>query len=164
MIVAAVAVLLVQSAVVWETPPEAAAPAPVAEQPVVQVPEWARSDPFAYERARCSPLVRGDKPLETCQAETRAMLAAALGDDLPDALRPAGADGDCQMMRESSGGSAYALQCGPQRRDAPVASQLQEQDCRSRPDRRGGFTSECRPVVEPGEKKDGLRLRLWGDD
>jgi len=166
MLVHAVIVALLQQtpSVVWQDAapvPEAAEPAPAAA--AVEIPDWARADPFAYERSRCSPLVRGDASLETCQAQTRAALAAALGDDLPAALRPSGSADDCQMMREAAGGSAYAVQCGPQRRDAAVARPLQEQDCRPRPDSRGGFSSECRPVVQ-GQEQEGLRLKLWGDD
>ena len=105
MIIAAVALLLVQQtvpSVTWQEAEPAPAVAPAT--PSIDLPDWARADPFAYERARCSPLVRGETPLETCQAETRLTLAAALGDALPEALRPAGAPEDCQMMREASGG------------------------------------------------------------
>lgn len=165
MLIHALIVALLQQtpSVVWQdAAPPAAAEAPAATAPAVDIPDWARADPFAYERSRCSPLVRGDTPLETCQAETRARLAAAMGDDLPAALRPSGSPDDCQMMREAGGGSAYAVQCGDQRRDAAPSRPLQEQDCRPRPDGRGGFTSQCRPVVE-GQEKEGLSLRLWGD-
>lgn len=162
MIAAAFAVLLLQQSapgVVWETPPPAA---PVeAAAPSHTVPEWGVADPFGYERARCSPLVRGDKPLAACQAEVRGQLALALGDALPEALRPAGMAGDCQMMQAAGGGSAYAVQCGPQSRAVSASSLPQEQDCRSRPVE-GGFSSECRPVN--GKEDKGLSLRLWGDD
>ncbi len=164
MIIAAVALLLVQQvapSITWQEAPAAAPTTPAA---IVDLPDWARADPFAYERARCSPLVRGDTPLETCQAETRFILAAALGDDLPAALRPTGAPDDCQMMREASGGSAYAVQCGARPRDAIAAPVLQEQDCRPRPDQRGGFSAECRPVTPSRDDEEGLKIKLWSDD
>lgn len=166
MLLAALAHLMLQSpapppaVVVWDAPAPVAAETPPAASSGPAVPEWGRADPFGYERARCNPMVRGDTPLETCQAETRNALAAALGDDLPDALRPPGMAGDCQMVQASEGGSDYALQCGDRPR-GPVASAVpQEMDCRPRPDR-GGFTSECRPV---NAEEKGLKLRLWGDD
>lgn len=150
-------------AVVWDQPAPAAevAPAPPAAA-TSSLPAWALADPFAYERARCSPMVRGDTPLETCQAETRAQLALALGDALPDALKPVGAPDDCRMAREAAGGFVYARQCGPQQRSGAALTQPVEQDCRPRPARGGGFTSECRPVS--GQEGEGLKLRLWGDD
>jgi len=163
MIAAAFALLLLQQTapnVVWETPaqePVVEAPAPA---PAHTVPDWGLADPFGFERARCSPLVRGAKPLGVCQTEVREQLALALGADLPEALRPAGMAGDCQMMRKASGGSDYAGKCGPQSRAAAAASPLREMDCRPRPVE-GGFSSECRPV-EGGERK-GLSLTLWGD-
>ena len=163
MIAAAFAILLLQQTaptVVWETPaaaPTAAPPEPAASH---SVPAWGLADPFGFERARCSPLVRGDTPMQTCQAEVRAQLALAMGPDLPEALRPSGMAGDCQMMQASAGGSSYAVQCGPQSRTANAPSGLREMDCRPRPTQ-GGFTSECRPV--DGADKKGLSLTLWGD-
>ena len=107
-----------------------------------------------------NPMVRGDTPLDVCQSQVRSALAAALGDDLPDALRPPGMAGDCQMIRASAGGSDYAVQCGPQSRTTAAPSSLREMDCRPRPVQ-GGFSSECRPV--DGADKKGLSLTLWGD-
>lgn len=164
MIIAAVALLLVQQgapSTTWgeAAPAEPAVPATMA----VDLPDWARADPFAYERARCSPLVRGETPLEVCQAETRFILAAALGAALPAALRPSGAPDDCQMMRGASGGSAYAVQCGARPRDALIAPVPQEQDCRPRPDPRGGFDTGCRPVSPARDDAEGLKIKLWGD-
>lgn len=161
----ALALLLQQTApaIVWDQPAPAVEPAPVAAVATASsLPEWARTDPFAYERARCSPMVRGDTPLETCQAETRAELALALGDALPDALKPASMPDDCRMTREAGGGSPYARQCGPQQRTgAPLATPV-EQDCRTRPARGGGFTSECRPTSR--QEGEGLTIRLGGDN
>ena len=165
MIAAAFALVLMQEAapsVVWETsaaePPATAATA-VAPATPHSVPAWGLADPFGFERARCSPLVRGAKSMETCQTEVRAQLATALGPDLPEALRPAGMAGDCHMMQASAGGGAYSIQCGPQSRAASAPSGLREMDCRPRPVE-GGFSSECRPVDETGKK--GMSLILWG--
>ena len=52
------------------------------------LPQWARDDPFAWERARCHPQIRGETPLESCQFRVRQQLMAELGDGLPAALRP----------------------------------------------------------------------------
>ncbi|MFA4939537.1 hypothetical protein [Brevundimonas sp.] len=109
MIAAAFALLLFQQpapTVVCET----AAPEPVVETPATpaqhSVPAWGLADPFGFERARCSPLVRGAKLMETCQTEVREQLALAMGPDLPEALRPSGMAGDCQMIQANAGGSA----------------------------------------------------------
>ncbi len=165
MIAAAFTLLLLQQTaptVVWDAPATAPATAPAPPEPAAShsVPAWGLADPFGFERARCSPLVRGETPMQTCQAEVRAQLALAMGPNLPEALRPSGMAGDCQMMQASAGGSAYAVQCGPQSRPTNAPSGLQEMDCRPRPTQ-GGFTSECRPV--DGADKKGLSLTLWGD-
>ncbi|NBB63056.1 hypothetical protein GVN18_27700 [Pseudomonas sp. ODNR1LW] len=161
MLAALVLLLAPQAAptVVWETspPPAAEAPPPTAHN----VPAWGVADPFGYERARCSPQLRGERSLEVCQAEVRAQLAAALGPDLPDALRPSGMAGECQMTQAEERGAAYGLQCGPQTRTAAESPLPKEVDCRPRPER-GGFSSECRPVGAAEEK--GLKLKLWGND
>jgi len=104
MIAAAFALLILQQAaptVVWYAPaPEAVVetPAPPFEH---NVPAWGLADPFGFERARCSPLVRGQKSMAECQTEVRDQLAIAMGSDLPEALRPSGMAGDCQMIRAS---------------------------------------------------------------
>jgi hypothetical protein len=160
---AALALLLVPQAapaVVWETSPPAVAEAP-ALSVTHTVPAWGLADPFGYERARCSPQLRGERSLEVCQAEVRSQLALALGPDLPDALRPAGMAGDCQMTQAAERGSPYGLQCGPQSRAPTDAPLPKEVDCRPRPVE-GGFSSECRPVGATDDK--GLKLRLWGND
>lgn len=163
MIAAAFALLMLQQtapSVVWDAP----APAAVVETPAAtvshNVPAWGLADPFGFERARCSPLVRGAKSMEICQAEVREQLALAMGPDLPEALRPTGMAGDCQMIQASAGGSAYAVQCGPQSRAVSAASNLREMDCRPRPVE-GGFSSECRPIDTTASK--GLSLKLWGN-
>ncbi|WP_292070799.1 hypothetical protein [Brevundimonas sp. UBA7534] len=143
----------------------ASAPVPAAETIAssegATVPEWALTDPFGYERARCNPMARGETPLDVCQSRVRSALAASLGDDLPDALRPPGMAGDCQMVQAAAGGSDYGLQCGDRPRNATASAAPQEMDCRPRPEG-GGFSSECRPVN--GLQSKGLKLRLWGDD
>jgi hypothetical protein len=121
------------------------------------VPDWARTNPFGYERAQCSPLVRGDEALASCQARVRRQLAEVLGDDLPAALRPAAVE-NCRPA-DAGGG----VVCGPERRearsDAPV---LVEQTCTNRPTPEG-FSSECRPVSQT-ESRGGLSLRLGRRD
>lgn len=163
MIAAAFALLLFQQpapSVVWESP--AVEPVVETSAPTVQhsIPAWGLADPFGFERARCSPLVRGAKSMETCQTEVREQLALAMGPDLPEALRPSGMTGDCQMIQANASGSDYAIQCGPQSRAASAPSALRELDCRPRPVD-GGFSSECRPVDATASK--GLSLKLWGD-
>ncbi|WP_295169148.1 hypothetical protein [uncultured Brevundimonas sp.] len=160
---AAFALLILQQTaptVVWDAPaPEAVVETP-APPPAHNVPAWGLADPFGFERARCSPLVRGEASMAECQTEVREQLAIAMGPDLPEALRPSGMAGDCQMIRASTGGSDYAVQCGPQSRMAAATASLREMDCRPRPVQ-GGFSSECRPV--DGADKKGLSLTLWGD-
>ncbi|MBB5771365.1 hypothetical protein HNP47_001334 [Brevundimonas vesicularis] len=163
MIAAAFALLILQQTaptVVWETPAAESVVETPAPLPQHNVPAWGLADPFGFERARCSPLVRGQKSMAECQTEVREKLAIAMGPDLPEALRPSGMAGDCQMIRASAAGSDYAVQCGPQSRTAAAASSLREMDCRPRPVE-GGFSSECRPV--DGADKKGLSLTLWGD-
>lgn len=167
MIAAAIATLFLMQqpapTIVWETPaPEVPAEAP-APAPQHNVPDWGVADPFGFERARCNPVIRGDKPLDVCQAEVRTQLALALGDKLPDALRPVGMADNCQMRRNEADGSAYAVLCAPPPRSTITSSVPQEMDCRSRPDRNGGgFTSECRPVS--GAEEKGASIKLWGND
>lgn len=163
MIAAAFASLILQQTaptMVWDAPaPEAVVETP-APPPQHSVPAWGLADPFGFERARCSPLVRGQKSMAECQIEVREELVIAMGPDLPEALRPSGMAGECQMIRASAAGSDYAVQCGPQSRGAAAPSSLREMDCRPRPVE-GGFSSECRPV-DAADKK-GLSLTLWGD-
>lgn len=118
------------------------------------LPDWARENPFGYERAECSPMIRGEEPLSACQARVRSLLLAELGEDLPAALRPAAVE-NCRPS-DTGGG----VVCGPQRRaarsDGPV---LVEQDCSNRVTREG-FSSECRPVGQ-GEER-GVSITLFG--
>lgn len=104
-----------QPTIIWaspnaEVPP---APAPAAAAPVA-LPEWALADPYAWERAECSPLVRGDEPLETCQSRVRVTLTSVLGDKTPAGLRAQDGDEDCARMAVGTSGS-YAAVCGAAR-------------------------------------------------
>lgn len=158
------AVMMLQVApggVVWEQP---ASPTPTAEAPAAPVPDlpdWAKADPFGWERAQCSPLVRGDEEMTTCQARVRADLFAVLGDDLPEGLKPSPTPLDCGPQPDGN----YALACNAPRRE-PAIQQAPEQDCRTRPQRQGSggvaWTQDCRPLSS-GEQ-DGLRIRLGGRD
>lgn len=157
------AVMMLQSApggVVWEqpatTPPAADAPA----APLPDLPDWARADPFGWERAQCSPLVRGSEEMGACQARVRADLFAVLGDDLPEALKPSPTPLDCGPQPDGN----YALACNAPRRE-PAIRQAPEQDCRTRPQRQGqgvAWTQDCRPLSSGDQ--EGLRLRLGGRD
>lgn len=173
MLAVAFAVMLQQTAplpaatgqVVWETPVpvEAAQPAAVDLPPI---PDSARADPWGYERAECSPLIRSSQEtLEACQARVRVTLAAHLGSALPAGLAPAGATNDC---RQEAAGDRYALQCGAPSRPQRPATVLEERSCETRPRAQaaGGvaWTEECRPASGRREDGDGLKVRLGGRD
>lgn len=140
-------------------------PAPAVEAPVAAaappLPAWALADPFAWERAQCSPMIRKDTTLEACQARVRTDLAANLGDALPAALRPPAVQ-ECRRTEDG-----YAVNCGAPARPGRSEPVLREQDCSTRMvrQREGGaaFTSDCRPVAGE-ERQDGLRIRLGGSD
>lgn len=163
----AMAMVLQQTAggaVIWEAPAPAAQPAPAAETATRDLPAWALADPFGWERAECSPMMRRDTSLEACQARVRGELHAALGDRLPAGLLPADTPVPCLATPGEDG--AYPVQCGvPERRGTVVAS-VQAPDCRPRPTRQGGavaFVTECRTET-PGNDQGGLTLRLFGKD
>jgi hypothetical protein len=161
------AVILQQAAtsqVVWETPAPAPPPAIPAAAPAI--PDWARTDPYGYERSECSPLLRAaSESLEACQARVRNALAANLGDDLPAGLASANAADNC---RQEAAGDRYALQCGAPSRAGPASSRLVERTCETRPrvQPQGGvaWSEECRPADGDKPAEDGLRIRLGGDD
>lgn len=152
--------------VVWETPAPVETVPAVAIVDLPAIPDSARADPYGYERAECSPLIRkAEESMEACQARVRLVLAAHLGDALPAGLAPVGAANDC---RQAAAGDRYALQCGaPSRPDRAVAA-LEEQSCETRPRAQpnGGvaWTEECRPASGRRPAEDGLRLRLGGRD
>lgn len=170
MLAVVLAVLLQQAApaatdqVVWETPaPVEAAIAPAVEIPTI--PDSARADPYGYERAECSPLIRKvAESMEACQQRVRVALAANLGAALPAGLAPTGATDEC---RQEAAGDRYALQCGaPRRADRPAAV-MEERTCETRPraQPRGGvaWTEECRPASGV-HTDEGLTVRLGGRD
>lgn len=162
------AVMLQQAAtgqVVWETP----APPPaeiVAAADLPPIPDSARADPWGYERAECSPLIRkAEESMEACQARVRITLAAHLGDALPAGLAPTGTPDEC---RREAAGDRYALQCGaPSRPDRPTTV-LEERSCETRPrvQPQGGvaWTEECRPASGVRADDEGLKIRLGGRD
>ncbi|MDI1327286.1 MAG: hypothetical protein PSV23_10865 [Brevundimonas sp.] len=148
--------------VVWEAPPP---PPPAAPVEIPAIPDSARADPYGYERAECSPLIRkAAESMEACQARVRTALAANLGADLPPGLAPAGAPDECRL---AAAGDRYALQCGAPDRPVRAAVTPQEQTCESRPRARpqGGvaWTEECRPADGRAPTQEGLRIKLGGD-
>ena len=163
------AVILQQTAtgqVVWQTP---APPEPVAVETTAAaptIPDWARSDPYGYERSECSPLVRkAEESMEACQARVRSALAAHLGDALPIGLAAGNAADQC---RQEAAGDRYALQCGAPGRAGVAAPRLVDRTCETRPraQREGGVTwvEECRPADGSEPPEEGLRIRLGGED
>jgi hypothetical protein len=165
---AVISALMLQQAatgqVVWSEPAPAAPPAQ-ATVDAARIPDSARADPYGYERAQCSPLIRSStETLEACQARVRSVLAANMGDALPPGLAPSGAVDAC---RQEAAGDRYALQCGaPDRPDRPTGG-LEERTCESRPQAlpQGGvaWTEVCRPASGQRDADDGLTLRLGND-
>lgn len=161
------AALLQQAAtgqVVWQAPlPPPVEAAPPADIPAI--PDYARADPYGYERAECSPLVRrADETLEACQQRVRVALAANLGADLPARLAPAGAADNC---RQEADGDRYALQCGAPSRSVPPGPDLRVRSCTTRPraTEKGSVTYEEVCTLGGEEVRDeGLRIRLSGND
>ncbi len=152
--------------VVWETPAPVAPAEPVVAADIPAIPDSARADPWGYERAECSPLIRtAEESMEACQARVRVILAAHLGDALPVGLTPAGAPDEC---RQEAAGDRYALQCGAPARAARPTAVLEERNCETRPraQPQGGvaWTEECRPASGRREDDEGLRIRLGGED
>lgn len=169
MFVIVLAVLLQQAAsgqVVWETPglvEPAQAAAPV---DIPAIPDSARADPYGYERAECSPLIRkAEESMESCQQRVRVALAANLGAALPAGLTPAGGADNC---RQEAAGDRYALQCGSPTRTERPAAVLEERICETRPrvQPQGGlaWSEDCRPASGRREEGDGLKIRLAGRD
>ncbi len=150
------AVMLQQAAagqVVWEEPPP---PPPAAPVGIPAIPDSARADPYGYERAECSPLIRkASESMEACQARVRTALAANLGADLPPGLAPPGAPDACRL---AAVGDRYALQCGAPDRPARAALAPQEQTCETRPQARpqGGVPGPR----NAGRPTDGRRRRM----
>ena len=151
---------------VWETPAPVEAAQPVAAVDLPAIPDSARADPYGYERAECSPLIRSSQEtLEACQARVRVLLAAHLGAALPAGLTPVGAPEEC---RQEAAGDRYALQCGAPARAVRPMAVLEERNCETRPraQPQGGvaWSEECRPASGRREEEDGLKIRLGGQD
>ncbi len=162
------AVILQQAAagqVVWQEP--ASSPPPIIEAPAAPaLPDWARADPYGYERSECSPLMRkANESLEACQTRVRAALALDLGDAVPPGL--AGAD-PAEQCRQEAAGDRYALQCGAPSRRGVATPRLVERTCETRPQaqREGGvaWVEECRPADGSKPPEEGLSIRLGGRD
>lgn len=169
MLAAVIALLLQQVSpaaadqVVWSEPPPPAAAA-VEALPPPPIPESARTDPFGYERAQCSPLIRSaDESLESCQARVRTVLAAHLGDALPVGLAPGPAAEACRQEAE---GDRYGLQCGAPSRSGRASAVLDERICETRPRAQPGggvvWEEQCRPASRRDQRDEGLTIR-WGD-
>jgi hypothetical protein len=169
MLAIVLAVTLQQAAagqVVWETPAQVDPAEAAAPVDIPAIPDSARADPYGYERAECSPLIRkADESMEACQQRVRVALAANLGPALPAGLTPAGGADNC---RQEAAGDRYALQCSaPARTDRPAAV-LEERICETRPrvQAQGGvaWTEDCRPASGRRDEDEGLRIRLGGRD
>jgi len=128
------------------------------------LPQWARDDPFAWERARCHPQIRGDTPLGSCQFRVRQQLVAELGENLPEALRPTTALEACARAQADAG---FAVQCDqPREMRGPSTPQLREPArCSTRPRARpdGGVVWE-EVCDTPRDADDRLRIKLSGQN
>ncbi len=162
LMILALTVVLQQVAVVWETPPPAAEVSPSPALLAPDLPAWALADPFGWERAQCSPLLRGAISMEDCQSKVRTELSAALGDRLPAGLRPPGEPVPCLATPDDTG--AYPVQCGLPERAAARTVTPRIADCRTRPTRQGGavaFVTECEPEEDEAR---GLTFKLGRED
>ena len=162
MLIAFALAMVLQQAVVWETPAPTSDPQPAETASTVSdLPDWALADPFGWERSQCSPLVSRE-PLDVCQTRVRADLSVALGDKLPAGLRPAGEPVPCLATPGDDG--KYPLQCGTPERQAAATVTPTIPDCRPRAERQGGsvaFVTDCRPANASDE---GLTFRVGGRD
>lgn len=169
MIAAVFAALMMQQAapaVVWQdaTARPAAEP-PVPAEAAPALPDWARADPYAYERAQCSPMIRSAaESQEACQARVRVVLAANMGQDLPQGMRTMAAADAC---RQEAAGDRYALQCGAPSRSLPAGPNLQERQCTTRPTVNGrgavSFSEDCTQGAT-SSRDEGLKLTFGRDD
>ena len=92
----------------------------------------------------------------------RTELSAALGDQLPAGLRPAGEPVPCLATPGDDG--KYPVQCGTPERRAAATVTPTIPDCRPRAQSQGGsvaFVTDCRPE---GADKGGLSFTLGGRD
>lgn len=160
------ALMLQQAAtgqVVWATP--LPTPEPVAAVEAPPIPDWARADPYGYERSECSPLIRSaSETMETCQSRVRFALAANLGTELPDGLRPTGSLDNC---RQEAAGDRYATQCGAQARTVPAGPDLADRNCTTRPAVTGrgavAFSETCNRGGSE-TREEGLKFTFGGRD
>ena len=167
MLIAALAALLLQQSagtIAWDTPVAADPEAPAqAAQPVSTLPDWARADPYGWERSQCSPMIRKDASIEACQVRVRTDLAAALGDRLPGGLAPDGIEG-CRQLSDGKGG--YETTCAPVQRTLATTAAPVAEICEERPTRTASgvvaFGRECRPATG-ATTTEGLSFRLGGD-
>ena len=168
LIAALTALMLQQSAgtIAWEAPPVTdAAPPTVVEvtSSSPALPDWAKADPFAWERSQCSPMIRKEASMEMCQVRVRTQLAAALGPQLPTGLSPE-AITSCRQVSNGSGG--YDLTCAPAQRTLTSAPAPVAEICEERPTAtaRGAvsFERQCHPATGAASQ-DGLKFRLGGD-
>lgn len=169
MLAAVFAVMLQQAAtgqVVWETPLPPVPAEPVIAAEIPAIPDTARADPYGYERAECSPLIRkAEESMEACQQRVRVALAANLGAALPEGLAPAA--GGLENCRQEAAGDRYALQCGAPGRNVPPPPDLRDRTCTTRPTGsvEGGMTFRETCTVGGEEVRDeGLRIQLRGRD
>lgn len=176
MLTAVVAALMLQQAagmISWNPPPAAdaempaeateAAPPPAAPREP-DLPGWALSDPFSWERSQCSPMIRREASMELCQARVRTQLAAVLGDRLPPGLQPSGVEG-CRQVSNGAGG--YELTCAPPRREMASGTAPVAEVCEERPTATGSggvnFERRCTPATGPAPDRAGLTFKLGGD-
>ena len=168
MLATVAAVILQQAAAgqaVWQEPPPPAAPI-IEAAAAPALPDWARADPYGYERSECSPLMRkANESLEACQARVRAALALDLGEALPAGLAGGSVADQC---RQEAAGDRYALQCGAPSRGGISGPRLVDRTCETRPraQREGGvlWVEECRPADGSEPPEEGLTFRLGGRD
>lgn len=128
------------------------------------LPQWARDAPFAWERARCHPQIRGETPLESCQFRVGQQLVAELGDSLPEALRPTTSLEACAHAQAED---SFTVQCNtPRDVRGPSTPQLREPArCSTRPRARpdGGVIWEevCDPAGT-GNRDGRVRIKMSG--
>lgn len=160
-------VLVMQQAapgrVVWNAPAPVEVEAPAIAAP--PIPDWARADPFGYERSECSPIIReADETMEACQTRVRTVLAANLGDALPRGLSPVNAADQC---RQEAADDRYDMQCGATSRAIPAGPALQEdRACANRPQgqARGGIAWERVCETTHNSQSEGLKWTIGGNN
>lgn len=153
--------------IVWQIPaePQASTEAVSKQTPSASgesmLPDWARQDPYAWERSQCHPALRGAEPMDHCQVRVRNQLKAVLGDRLPAGLQPEGIS-SCRQVSDGAGG--YQLTCSPQERTLSLRNAPAPEICDQRPRALAGggvtFERTCRPENAPG--RAGLSVSLSG--